>query len=83
MFALLGGIGVVAPTPNSDVGYRRDPRYRCARPYRREQRPHHPGLLKSIRFTSLSARAPRRPAQMRTRGLLAIIDPPKRRAYHV
>jgi len=45
MFAPLGGIGVVAPAPNSDVGYRRGPRYGCARAYRREQRPQHPRLL--------------------------------------
>jgi len=41
MFAPLGGIGVVAPAPNRDMGYRRDPRYGCARPYRREARPQH------------------------------------------
>jgi hypothetical protein len=83
MFARLGGIGVVAPAQNSDVGYRRDPRYGRARPYRREQRPQHPNLLKSIHLRSPGARAPQRRAQMRTRGLLATIDPPKRRAYHV
>ena len=83
MFAPLGGIGVVAPAPNSDMGYRRDPRYGCARPYRREPRPQHSKLLKNVRLRSPSARAPRRRAQMGTRGLLATIDPPKRRAYHV
>jgi hypothetical protein len=48
-----------------------------------EQRPQHPRLLESIHLRSPGARAPRRRAQKRTRGLLAIIDPPKRRAYHV
>ena len=83
MFAPLGGIGVVAPAPNSDMSYRRDPRYGCARPDRREPRPQHSRLLKNVRLRSPSARAPRRRAQMGTRGLLATIDPPKRRAYHV
>jgi len=82
MFAPLGGIGVVAPAPNSDMGYRRDPRYGCARSYRREPRLQHSKLLKNV-LRSPSARAPRRRAQMGTRGLLATIDPPKRRAYHV
>jgi hypothetical protein len=82
MFAPLGGIGAIAPAPNSDVGYPRDPRYGRARRYGREQRTH-PRLLKDIHLRSSSARAPRRWAQMGSRGSLAIINPSKRRAYHV
>ena len=82
MFAPLNGIGVVAPAPNSDVVYRRDPRYGCARSFRREQRLQQPKLLKNIRLRSPS-NAPRRPGALGTRGLLATIDPPKRRAYNV
>ena len=83
MFAPLGGIGVVAPAPNSDTSYRRDPRYGRARPYHREPRPQHSKLLKNVRLRSPGAHAPRRRAQMATRGLLATIGPAKRRAYHV